>query len=155
MPAASDPRAVTAPDLPHTWRPTGPRIAGVVFSVVLIGGFAWLWVNFDDGTRAAVSGLQRATVIFFVGLGVSFMLALARCRVTATETGLTVVNGFRTHRYEWAEVVAVRMPMGAPWPQLDLSDATTRPMLGIQGSDGASARRAVRELKAVVAAQSA
>ena len=37
---------------------------------------------------------------------------------------------------------------------LDLSDGTTLSMIGIQGSDGARARRAVRELRALVASHS-
>ena len=37
------------------------------------------------------------------------------------------------------------LPPGAPWATLDLSDGTTVSAMGIQGSDGARARRAVRD----------
>ena len=60
---------VTAPALPHTWRPFGPRMAAAVFGVVLVAGFVWLWVNFDDGTKATVNPYERGTVIAIV-LGV-------------------------------------------------------------------------------------
>jgi hypothetical protein len=149
MPAASEP---SVPALPHTWRPLGPRIAGIAFSVVLVGAFAGLWLSFPEQTKQDINGLQRATVIFFVGVGVALMLGLARSRVTATTEGLVVVNGYRKRTYEWAEVVAIQMPPGAPWPRLDLSDGTTVSAMGIHGSDGARARTAVRELRALLAA---
>ncbi len=141
---------MTAPELPRTWRPLGPRIAAVVFGVVLVGGFAWLWVSFDDQTRATVGGLQKATVIFFVLLGLALMNGLARSRITATEAGLIVVNGYRKRTLEWAQVVRVSMPAGAPWPTLDLDDGTTISAMGIHGSDGERARAALAELKAIV-----
>lgn len=150
MPAGSEPVA-----LPRTWRPTGPRIAGVVFGLVLVAGFVGLWYSFDDYTRSLVSPLQRATVIFFVGVGLACLYALGRSRVTAADDGLTVVNGFRRRTYTWPEVVAVRMPPGAPWPTLDLADGTTVPVMGIHQSDGGPSRRAVKELKSVLAANDA
>ena len=43
---------------------------------------------------------------------------------------------------------------GSPWAMLDLSDGTTVPAMGIQGSDGGRALRQVRQLRALVAQQS-
>ena len=140
-------------DLPRTWRPKGPRIAALVFGIVLVGGFAWLWVSFDDQTREAVSGLQRATVIFFLGVGLAALNGLARSRVTASVDGLELVNGYRKRRLEWAQVVRVSMPAGAPWPTMDLDDGTTISVMGIHGSDGARARTAVTELKALLSSR--
>lgn len=149
MPAGSEAPA-GAPALPRTWRPVGPRIAAVVFSLVLVGAFLGLWFSFDEETKQAVSVLQRCTVGFFVLVGVALMYAMARSRITADERGLTIVNGYRRRDYEWAEVVAVRMPPGAPWPTLDLTDGNTVSAMGVHGSDGASARRAVAEIKALL-----
>ena len=67
-----------------------------------------------------------------------------------TAERLIVVNGYRRHEYEWAEVVAVHLPPGAPWAVLDLSDGTTASALGIQGSDGTRARTAVRQLRVLL-----
>ncbi len=142
---------MSAPDLPRTWRPFGPRIAALVFGVVLVGGFAWLWVSFDDQTREAVSGLQRATVILFIGIGLAALNGLARSRITATERGLELVNGYRKRQLEWAQVVGVSMPVGAPWPTLDLDDGTTVSAMGIHGSDGSRAKVALGELRALIA----
>ena len=62
-----------------------------------------------------------------------------------------MVNGYRRHDYEWAEVLAVHLPPGAPWAVLDLSDGTSQPAMGIQGSDGGRAKRAVAELRLLIA----
>ena len=150
MPAGSE-----LPDLPRTYRPFGPRMAALVFGALLVAAFAWLWFTFDQQTRDSVGFLQKATVIGFVLLGLALLNALARSRVVATEEGLTLVNGYRTRSYDWAQVVALRMPVGAPWPSLDLSDGTTVPVMGVHASDGARAKHAVLALKALVAAHSA
>ncbi|MBM7515129.1 PH domain-containing protein [Nocardioides nitrophenolicus] len=144
--------ATDVPALPRTWRPLGPRLAAAVFAVILVGAFAWLWVSFDDQTKDAVNDLEKATVIFFILLGLALLNALARSRVVAREDGLTVVNGYRSRRLSWAEVGAVRFPQGAPWPHLDLGDDQRISLLGIHASDGARAATAIRELRAVVAA---
>ncbi|WP_246159704.1 PH domain-containing protein [Nocardioides antri] len=122
----------------------------MIFGVVLVGGFAWLWFSFDQQTKDTVSWLQKATVIFFVGLGLVLMNGLARSRITATEAGLVVVNGYRKRQLEWAQVVAVHMPQGAPWPTLDLDDGTTISAMGIHGSDGGRAKVALAELRALL-----
>lgn len=147
MPADSEPGLVP---LPHTWRPLGPRVAGIVAGAVVLVMTVFLWVGFDDETRAAVTPFQRGTVVAFGLLAAAVIHALARSRVDAGVDGLVVVNGYRRHTYAWEQVVAVRMPPGAPWVTLDLNDGTTASAMGIQGSDGARARRAVRELRALV-----
>jgi hypothetical protein len=146
---------VAPPPLPHTWRPFGPRMAAAVFGVVLVGAFAWLWVNFDAGTKASVNVYERGTVIGFVLLGLVLLNGLARSRVVAREDGLTVVNGYRRHELSWAEVGRVRMPQGAPWPHLDQGEDERVSLMGIHASDGQRAALAVRELRAVVAAHAA
>lgn len=137
--------------LPRTWRPFGPRMAAVVFGVVLVGAFGWLWVNFDQGTKDSVGFLQKATVIAIILLGLALMNALARSRITARAEGLTVVNGYRKRELTWSEVGVVRFPQGAPWPHLQLSEDEKLSLMGIHSSDGQRAAIAIRELRAVVA----
>jgi hypothetical protein len=110
----------------------------------------FLWFTFDEETRDAITPFQQGTVIA-MGLGMLAVLyALIRSRVVAAPDGLTVVNGYRRRDFEWAEVIAVRLPPGAPWVTLDLADGNTCAAMGIQGSDGQRARIAVRELRALL-----
>ncbi|GAB3784634.1 PH domain-containing protein [Nocardioides ungokensis] len=148
MPAGSDVPGELA--LPHTWRPFGVRLAGIVFggALLLVCGFAWF--SFDAETRAKFTMFQRGTLVFLGLLAFAVWYALVRSRVVAEPDKLVVVNGYRRREYDWAEIVAVHLPPGAPWVTLDLSDGTTASALGIQGSDGARAHTAVRQLRTLV-----
>lgn len=149
MPADSEPIA-----LPHTFRPQGVRVASVGVGVALVALVAALWFAFPQDIRDQFTAFQKATVL---GLGLMLAVighALSRCRVAADEDGLTVVNGYRSRRYRWEQVVGVHLKPGDPWAVLDLSDGTTRSAMGIQGSDGRRARRQAAQLRALVATRS-
>ena len=148
MPADSEPAA--GPVLPITWRPLGPRIAGAVAGGTLIFITTMLWIGFDQETRDAVTPFQRGTVAAMGLLGFACLFALIRSRVEAHDDRLVVVNGYRRHEYEWAQVVAVQLNPGAPWVVLDLADGTAASAMGIQGSDGVRAKQAVRVLRLLV-----
>lgn len=135
------------PVLPHTWRPLGPRVVGVVLTLALTAVSVSAAISFGAETRAKFTIFQRGTLVFFALLALTLMYALIRSRVQARREGLLVVNGYRRREIAWAEVVAVRLPPGAPWATLDLADGTTVAVMGIQGSDGERARRAVRQLR--------
>jgi hypothetical protein len=158
MPAGSDfgrgdpgPRRVTSPSLPHTWRPFGVRVAVWVFGGLLLALVVVVWLELGDDIRAQFTPFQRGTLVFIGLMLFSAYYALVRSRVTATTDGLTVVNGYRKRSYEWSQVIGVSLRRGAPWGTLDLSDGTTVSLIGVQGSDGARARRAVREIRAAIA----
>lgn len=129
-----------------TWRPRKARIIPYVLAAVVVAGMAVLAVamppswHLGDRIGLVVIGLLIAGVLHM----------LARSRITADDQGVTVVNGLRTHEYEWAEVLGVSMPEGAPWPTLDLADGSTMPAMGIQASDGDRAHLAVAELATLV-----
>ena len=101
--------------------------------------------------RAKFTPFQRGTLVFLglIALGVWF--ALMRCRVTAEEDRVIVVNGYRRRDFEWSQIIAVNLRRGAPWAGIDLSDGTSISAIAIQGSDGARAIRAVQELRRIVA----
>lgn len=152
MPAASEP---LPEGLPRTWRPLGVRVVGTVLGLMLLVVCGFAWFGFDAETRARFTGLQRATLVAFGLLFFSLGFALCRSRVQATADWLVVVNGYRRRELQWAEVLAVHLPPGAPWAVLDLADGTSAPAMGIQGSDGDRAKKAVRELRALITALSA
>jgi hypothetical protein len=141
-----------APTLPHTWRPFGVRVAVWVFGGLLIALSVFVWFELGDDIRAQFTPFQRGTLIFIGLLLFLVYNALVRSKVIATTDGLRVVNGYRSRSYEWSQVIGVSLRRGAPWGTLDLSDGTTVSLIGVQGSDGARARKAVREIRAAIAA---
>ncbi len=153
MPAASEGRPL--PPLPHRFRPRGVRYAAVVFGAVLVLVTAAIWFAFPDRIQEQFTLFQKLTV-FTMGAGffVAFH-ALARGRVDADEEGVLIVNGYRSHRYAWSQIVAVSLRPGDPWAVFDLSDGTSKSALGIQGSDGGFAQAQVRLLRALVEAHAA
>jgi hypothetical protein len=153
MPAGSETPPV--PALPRTWRPLGPRVVGIMVTFALIVVVAVGWFSFDDETRGKFTPFQLGTLVFFGLLYLALMYGIVRSRAVAYDDRLVVVNGYRRHEYAWPQIVAARLPPGAPWVTLDLADGETAAVLGIQGSDGQRARAALRELKALVAAASA
>lgn len=155
MPAGSDdsagpgrPRALSS--LPHTWRPLGVRFAVIGLGLMLLVVCAAAWFGFDQSVRDRFTLLQRLTLgVMGAGFATSGW-ALARARVTAELESLVVVNGFRTRRLAWEEVLAIHLTEGAPWATLDLADGTTISAMAFQGSDGRRARDGVRQVRALI-----
>ncbi len=131
---------------PATWRPRRARIIPYVLAVVVVLGMVALAVAMPS-PWALGDRLGLVAMGLFVAGGLHM---LARCKVVADDDGLTLVNGLRTHEYEWAEILGVSMGEGAPWPTFDLADGSTVVAMGIQSSDGESAHRAVAELADLV-----
>jgi hypothetical protein len=148
MPAASE----SAPELvslPHTFRPFGVRITVYALGGLMVLVTAVIWFTFPPSIQDQFTPFQRGTVVV-LGLGfLSIGWGLARSRVEARTDGLRVVNGYTSRRLEWSEVVAITMKPGSPWAVLDLSDGTAKQVLGIQASDGARAKRQVRDLRSL------
>lgn len=140
--------------LPHTWRPFGARLMGTVAGGMTLALVITVWIAWGPDVRARFTGFQRGTLVFLILLAGAVWFALMRSRVTATATGITVVNGYRRRELEWAEVVGINLRRGAPWAGLDLSDGTSISAVAIQGSDGQRAVDAVRELRRLLAENS-
>ncbi|HET7385968.1 MAG TPA: PH domain-containing protein [Nocardioidaceae bacterium] len=152
MPADSEPAPSTI-RLPHTFRPLGVRMVAYSVGTMLLLLCLVLWFALPPHIRAEFSLLERAMVI---GLGVCFYAAgyaLARSRLVARTDGVRVVNGYRVRRYEWNQILAVSLQPGSPWAVLDLSDGTSVPAMGIQGSDGGRASAQVRQFRQLVEAR--
>jgi hypothetical protein len=160
MPAASDNPSGSAPDrasggLPVRFRPVGVRVAVLGFGVLLGATLLVVWLTMPAQARASFSVGQDVTIAaMLLGIG-AVGHALVRCRVDADRQGLVVVNGYRTHRFAWEQVVAVSLRPGSPWAVLDLTDGTSQAALGIQGSDGLRARQQTRRLRGLIEAHAA
>jgi 4-amino-4-deoxy-L-arabinose transferase-like glycosyltransferase len=150
----SSPAPVNPPvALPHTWRPLGVRIMLWVVGTLLIALLVAVWFGLGDDIRSQFTVWQRITLVLFGVLLFITYYGLLRCKVVARADGLQVVNGYRTRRFEWSQVIGLSLPRGAPWATLDLSSGTTVSVMAVQGSDGARARQAARELRVLIATQ--
>lgn len=130
------------PTLPVTFRPGRTRAillsAGVAIFVV-ITAVALLLDKLGPGER--LSFILTGALMFGV------LAQLARVRVVADESGVTVVNIASRRRLAWAEIVRVNLRPGDPWVFLDLSDGTSLPALGIQ--PGIAKEKAIADARAL------
>jgi hypothetical protein len=139
--------AVSEPTLPHTWRPLGVRLAVVFFGAVLAVTCIAGWIAVGPAVRSGVTIYQQATVWLIGAVVAALGWGLMRCRLTATGGGLELVNCYRQRTYEWAEVLAVHLPPGAPFATFDLADGTSTMVMAIQSADGDRAKIAVRQVR--------
>ena len=138
------------PALPVTFRPGRTRAvlltAGVAIFVV-ITTVAMLLEQLTPGEK--LSFVFTGAILFAV------LALLARVKVVADESGVTVVNIVSRRHLEWAEILQVNLRPGDPWVFLNLSDGTSQPALGIQ--PGIAKERAIadaRTLRALAEAHS-
>ncbi|GAA3308170.1 PH domain-containing protein [Streptomyces cinereospinus] len=138
------------PALPVTFRPRRTRAVLLCLAVlifVVVSSIALLLDRLGPG--------ERLTFVCTAAVLASVALTLARPKVIAEETGVTVVNFASTRRLEWAQIVQVHLRVGDPWVFLDLSDGTSLPAIGIQpGIAKAQAIADARALRALVEARS-
>ncbi|WP_395575475.1 PH domain-containing protein [Streptomyces sp. BK79] len=135
----------TTPDLPAlpvTFRPGRTRAVLVVIAavtLVTVSAVGLLLAGLGPGERLSF------VLTAFVLAGV--LLVLARPKVVADESGVTVVNLTNKRRLEWPEILRVNLRPGDPWVFLDLSDGTSLPALGIQ--PGIARQRAIADARAL------
>ncbi|MDF0373496.1 MULTISPECIES: PH domain-containing protein [Streptomyces] len=136
------PRAPELPALPATFRPTLTRVV-----LLAVGAAMFVVITAVALTLEKLGPGERTSFVFVALLFFGVLALLSRPRVTADETGVTVVNITRTRRLAWAEIVRVNLRAGDPWVFLDLSDGTSMPALGIQ--PGIAKERAVTDARAL------
>ena len=141
--------------LPRRWRPFGARLAALVAAVALSVAVASLWLMLSDEVQAKFSLFQRLTLLGVFAVILILLNGIFRTSAVADSSGLTVTNGYKVRRYEWAQILRVSLHRNRPWALLDLSDGSTLPVMAIQVSDGDRARLAARELVTVIAEHTA
>jgi hypothetical protein len=138
------------PALPVTFRPGSTRavlLTAAVAILIVITAVAMLLKQ--------LSPAERLSFVLTALLLDAVLLLLARPKVVADESGVTVVNLTNKRRLEWAEILQVTLRPGDPWVFLNLSDGTSLPALGIQ--PGIAKQRAIsdaRTLRALAEARS-
>jgi hypothetical protein len=138
------------PRLPRSYRPLGARLAAAGVAAVLVLAVAFMWLAMPADVRAQFTAFQRGTLLVLLGGILVALYGVLRTVVRADARGLRVVNVFRERRLEWAEVLGVSLPRGHAWAVLDLADGTSLSAMALQGSDGARAVQAVRDLAALI-----
>lgn len=138
--------AVSTPEVPHTWRPRTVRMVAYGLGLLIVVTFAVMAVILPMEWRT----LDRVLLVGFGVLVVGGLHLLGRPRLRAEENRVLVVNGIRTHVLSWQEILDIQMPEGEPWPCVDLSDGTSLPVMGIQSTDGESARQAVEDFRVML-----
>ena len=132
-----------------TFHPAIIAMMTAVMGVCIIAVFGVIWFRFDAESRATFSWFQRLTLLAFFGTVLYLLYRMATVRVTAYEDSLRVRNVFRTYRYPWNDVKALRFRAGDPWLQLFDAEGNRLGILAVQASEGARAGRAAKELAAV------
>ncbi|MGI5424529.1 PH domain-containing protein [Streptomyces sp. CA-179760] len=130
------------PTLPVTFRPGSTRavlLSAAVAILVVITAVAMLLKQ--------LSPAERLSFVVTALLLDAVLLLLARPKVVADESGVTVVNLTNKRRLEWAEILQVTLRPGDPWVFLNLSDGTSLPVLGIQ--PGIARQRAIADARAL------
>ncbi|MER6288834.1 PH domain-containing protein [Streptomyces sviceus] len=130
------------PTLPVTFRPGRTRAVLVTAGVaifVTITVIALLLEQLGPG--------ERLSFIFTAALLAGVLFLLARVKVVADESGVTVQNIAGRRHLEWAEIIQVNLRPGDPWVFLNLSDGTSLPALGIQ--PGIAKQQAIADAKAL------
>ncbi|WP_053846730.1 PH domain-containing protein [Streptomyces sp. NRRL B-24085] len=130
------------PTLPVTFRPGRTRavlISAGVAIFVTITVIALLLEQLGPG--------ERLSFILTAALLAGVLFLLARVKVVADESGVTVQNIAGRRHLEWAEIIQVNLRPGDPWVFLNLSDGTSLPALGIQ--PGIAKQQAIADAKAL------
>ncbi|WP_225836652.1 PH domain-containing protein [Streptomyces sp. NK08204] len=133
------------PDLPVTFRPTLTRAILLTAGVLILLVISGVGMLLDIGPGERLSFVVTGALICYV------LTRIARVKVVADDSGVTVVNIATRRRLDWAEILQVNLRPGDPWVFLDLSDGTSLAALGIQ--PGMSRERAIadaRTLRALV-----
>jgi hypothetical protein len=130
------------PTLPVTFRPGRTRAVLLTAGVAILVVITTVALLLDQLTTG-----ERLSFIFTAALLFGVLLLLARPKVVADESGVTVVNIASRRQLDWAEIVQVNLRPGDPWVFLNLSDGTSLPALGIQ--PGIAKKRAIEDARAL------
>ncbi|MFC9165429.1 PH domain-containing protein [Streptomyces fungicidicus] len=130
------------PALPATFRPGRTRAVLLTAGTALFAVITLIALLLDQ-----LNPGERVSFVFTAALLAGVLFLLARPKVVADETGVTVVNIVSRRRLEWAEILQVNLRPGDPWVFLNLGDGTSLPALGIQ--PGIAKQQAIADARAL------
>lgn len=132
-----------------TFRPWAIAVMAGAMGLSMVAIFGVIWFQLSSDARATFTLFQRLTLLAFFGTVLYLLYRMGTVRVAAYEDCLRVRNVFRSYRYEWTDVKALRFRAGDPWLQLFDAEGNRLGVLAVQASEGARASRAANELAAV------
>jgi hypothetical protein len=132
----------------RTFRPRWAQAAAWFVGVVAVGGTTLVALT-SRGPLGQAVGNRVSFALFASGAAV-LLWRIGGVHARPSPQRLVVRNIVRTHRLEWAEVLAVRFGVDDPWVRLDLADGSTIALMGIQRADGERAMREARRLVTLV-----
>lgn len=139
--------------------PRGPRYAAIGFSTVLAVGALVAFAALGPEVQARFTALQVVTLLVFIVVMVTIMVAIGFSSVRVEPDGLRYRNGLRTHVLPWSDVGEIQFHPGNPWPRVVLQGASAEgdhdmvPLMGIQGSDKEYAFAQYDALREAIAVQ--
>ena len=136
----------------RTYRPVGALVVAGVAGGSLLVVCAAVAFALPAQARGSFTVAQDVTLGILLTGALVALFGIARTRVRVDPDGVHVVNGYRRHDLSWPEALTVSLGRGAPWAVLDTAAGVAVPLMGIQRADGQRAVRAVRELRAAIAA---
>jgi hypothetical protein len=141
-------RPAAQPNGPVVIRPRRIAVYGAVAAVAVLATMIVLGLLLDsDGVP-----LRMVDKIGFMSVGVAGAAAImlvARPRIVADETGMTVRNVLGDAFLPWPVVLKIAFPPGAHWAQAVLADDETHPLMAIQAMDRDRAVEALRAIRAL------
>ncbi|WP_433007536.1 PH domain-containing protein [Kribbella sp. CA-294648] len=132
-----------------TFRPWAIAMMAGVMGLSMIAVFGVIWFQLSSDARDTFTLFQRLTLLAFFGTVLYLLYRMGTVSVSAYEDCLRVRNVFRSYRYEWTDVKALRFRAGDPWLQLFDAEGNRLGILAVQASEGSRASRAANELAAV------
>ncbi|WP_420175571.1 PH domain-containing protein [Luteococcus sp. OSA5] len=130
---------------------------GTAMSVVLTVFSLGLWVALGPELRQLFTGLQIATLVFFLAFGVGLMMSIGLSTVVVDDQGLHVRNSIFRRSFGWDEVAGARLGDGDPWayivlrPSAEHPDGRNHVALAIQRAEGEGAEANLRRLQRAIA----
>jgi hypothetical protein len=141
--------SVAAPKALWTFRPWVIAMMAGAMGLSIIAVFGVIWFRLSEDARDTFTLFQRLTLLAFFGAVLWLLYRMGTVRVTAYDDGLQIRNVFKSYRFAWTEVKALRFRAGDPWLQLFDAEGNRLGVLAVQASEGERAGRAARELAAV------
>ena len=129
----------------RTFRPGGARIVAYVVAFLMLVFTAV--IGFALPSSASFTWAENLTLAVVILAVLVLLHGIGRSCVRVDDTGVRVLNGYRTHVVPWSQIEGFAMNTGAPWPTMVTTDDERIILFAIQGSDGPYAREAMAYLR--------